>query len=215
MTNVKNYLKKIFIVIQYFFVINNPFFSKTKRNVEKNGSIILDILQCFCRHLQIVVLFSFWQLGEIHKARMLPLIIIPYLWEKRTVIIFQLLFVAYNFGPQSTHSICTACRKVYWIYSYEMHTLVSQCHCEPTRRGVLLVIRQSSEHERVMRRNKGACFLGGERKGVPLAYQERGAKPLLRLHRMPNNPFANAAQRRRHGNCGCLPRKHAGQRTDM
>lgn len=27
---------------------------------------------------------------------------------------------------------------------------------------------------------------------------------------MPNNPFGIAAQRRRYGNGGCLPRKHAG-----
>lgn len=50
----------------------------------ENQSIIhfLNILESFCWHLQIVVLFSFWQLGEIHQAWMLPLIIISYLWEK-------------------------------------------------------------------------------------------------------------------------------------
>lgn len=34
--------------------------------------------------------------------------------------------------------------------------------------------------------------------------------PLSRLHFMSNNPFGNAAQRRRHVGGGCLPRKHAG-----
>lgn len=50
---------------------------------EKINPQMLNVLQSFCWHLQIVVLFGFWQLGEIHQARMLPLIIIPYLWEKK------------------------------------------------------------------------------------------------------------------------------------
>lgn len=58
-------------------------------------------------------------------------------------------------------------------------------------------------------------FSWGREKGARPEYQVRGVMPLSRLHRMPNNPFGNAAQRRRHGNGGCLPRKHAGLRTDM
>lgn len=40
------------------------------------------LLQRFCGHLQVVVLLRFRQFGEIHQARMLPLIIIPDLQEK-------------------------------------------------------------------------------------------------------------------------------------
>lgn len=48
--------------------------------------------------------------------------------------------------------------------------------------------------------------------GIP---SERRNASLSRLRFKPNNPFGNAAQRRWHGNGGCLPRKHAGLCTDM
>lgn len=49
--------------------------------MEKNARLqsVLDILERFCRHLKIVVLLRLGQLGEIHQAGMLPLVVVPYL----------------------------------------------------------------------------------------------------------------------------------------
>lgn len=57
------------------------------------------LLQRFCGHLQVVVLLRFRQLGEIHQARMLPLIIIPDLREKSQERHFHHNPVASSFRP--------------------------------------------------------------------------------------------------------------------
>lgn len=60
--------------------------SDLKQDVSKikvEGSMFkVHLLQRFCGHLQVVVLLCFRQFGEIHQARMLPLIIIPDLREE-------------------------------------------------------------------------------------------------------------------------------------
>lgn len=48
-----------------------------------NLQSVVDILERFCRHLKIVVLLRLGQLGEIHQAGMLPLIVVPYLPGER------------------------------------------------------------------------------------------------------------------------------------